>query len=150
MSGTVGAAMMGALHRLPAIAVSLGGGTLEFGYSARFVAEFVEELKSRPAMPGVVFSINIPRASEEDITGVAVARMGGMHLRFDYEEVAAGGAERSFQARIGLETEGPEGSDTAAFLQDMITITPLLFDWTAYDVLDELRGWDLSHEVGRR
>ena len=148
MSGTVGGAMMGALYGLPSVAASLGGGR-DFDYSARFIASFVAELKQRPPVPGVVFSINIPRATEAEIAGVAVEKMGGSHLSFAYEELPGGGDERRFRPRIGLETTAPDDSDTAAFLGDMITVTPLLFDWTAYSVIDQLRSWGLSHEVAR-
>lgn len=81
--------------------------------------------------------------------GVTVARMGGIHVTFAYEELESEGEERRFQPRIGLATEAPQESDTEALMRDMITITPVLFDWTAYSALDEVRGWGLSHEIGR-
>ncbi len=149
MSGTVGGAMMGALHGIPAVAASLGGRAAAFEYSARFVAAFVEELKGRPALPGIVFSINIPKATEAEIGGVTLAKMGGNYLRIGYEEVQDVGEGRLFRPSIGLETTFPEETDTDGFMHDMITITPLAFDWTAYGVLDDVRGWGLSHKVTR-
>jgi 5'-nucleotidase len=141
--------MMGAFYGLPAIAASLGSSGMDFDYPARFVATFIEEMKQRPSMPGVVFSINIPKATEEEIAGVAVEKMGGIHLRFAYEESQTGPGQRTFRPRIGLATNAPEGTDTGAFMSDMITITPLLFDWTAYPALDEVKGWALSHVIAR-
>ena len=114
-------------------------------YSARFVTAFIDELRQRPAMPGVVLSINIPKASEAEITGVTVAKMGGIELRFAYEEMDDESVDRRFRPRIGRQTNFPAGSDTEAFMRGMITVTPLLFDWTAYSALDQLRRWDLSH-----
>jgi 5'-nucleotidase len=150
MSGTVGAAMMGAFYELPAVAVSLGARGADFEYSARFVAAFVEQLRQRPAMPGIAFSINIPGATEAENAGVMVAKMGGIHLNFAYEELEDTSDGRRFRPRIGLETKFPDGSDTEAFKRDMITITPLQFDWTAYSVLEQVKGWGLSHELGRK
>ena len=102
-------------------------------------------------MPGIVLAINIPRAAEEEIAGVSVAKMGGIHLRFAYEEIGGesddGSGTRLFRPRIGRETDFPDESDTAAFMRDRITITPLEFDWTAHSVLDQLRGWNLSQLV---
>ena len=149
MSGTIGAAMMGVFYGVPAVAVSSGAGN-DFDYAARFAAAFIEELKERPAMPGVVLSINVPRATEDETEGVVVAKMGGIQLSFAYEEVEGADGNRRFRPRIGLAASGfPEGSDTEAFTDGMITITPLQFDWTAYSVVDQLEGWALSHEVGR-
>ena len=141
--------MMAAFYGLPAVAASLGTGSADFDYSARFVAAFVEKLRQRPPMPGIVLSINIPKASEAEIAGVTVAKMGGSYLQFAYEELQNGRDDRRFRPRIGLETNFPDESDTEAFMRDMITVTPLLFDWTAYSVLDQFRGWALSHEVAR-
>ncbi len=150
MSGTVGGAMMGAFYGLPAVAASLGGRSADFDYPARFVAAFIEELRQHPQMPGIVLSINIPKASEAEIAGVTIAKMGGSYLQFAYEELQDGRDDRRFRPRIGRpETNFPDESDTEAFMRDMITVTPLLFDWTAYSVLDQLRGWGLSHEVAR-
>lgn len=148
MSGTIGAAMMGAFFGVPAVAASLGGGR-DFDYSARFVAAFVEEMKQHPPMPGVVLSVNIPAATESEITGVTVAGMGGIEFSFAYEEVEGGTGDRTFRPRLGRATDQPAGSDTEAFSRGMITVTPLRFDWTAYEVLDQLREWELSHEIGR-
>ena len=139
--------MMGAFYGLPAIAASLGERGGDFDYSARFVAAFIEELRQRPAMPGVVLSINIPKASEAEITGVTVARMGGIELHFAYEEMDAEGVDRRFRPTIGRQTSFPAESDTEAFMRNRITVTPLLLDWTAYSALDQLRRWDLSHVV---
>ncbi len=146
MSGTVGAAMMGAFYGVPAIAVSLGARDEDYAYAAGFVVATIEKLKQEPEMGGVVLSINIPRSTEEQITGVSIARMGGIHLSFDYDELESAGPERSFRPRIGLTTSGPAESDTEAFLADRISITPLQFDWTAYPMIDRLRAWGLSHK----
>ncbi len=144
-----GAVMLAITTLAPEGGFDLVVSSADFDYPARFVAEFVEDLLQRPAMPGVVLSINIPRASEAEIAGVTVAKMGGSYLRFAYEELEAGPDGRRFGPRIGLETSFPDESDTEAYMRDMITITPLLFDWTAYSAMDQLRGWSLSHQVGR-
>jgi len=147
MSGTVGGAMMGAYYGIPAIAASLGAGA-DFEYSAGFVAQFVAEMRRHPVVTGVVMSINIPRPTQDGIEGVTVAPMGGSHLLFDYEETVAGPDGRTFRPRIGAGTTFPEGSDSEAYGRDMITITPILFDWTARASMGLLADWSLTHVVG--
>ena len=71
------------------------------------------------------------------------------HPQSAYEELQDGRDDRRFRPRIGLETNFPDESDTEAFMRDMITVTPLSFDWTAYPVLDKLGGWNLSHDLTR-
>jgi len=106
--------------------------------------------EQRPAIPGVVFSINIPKASEAEIGGVTVGEMGECYLRFAYEESQEEGEIRGFSPRLALEINLTDGSDTEVFMRDIITITPLQFDWTAHSAMDQLKGWELSHEVPRQ
>jgi len=147
ISGTVGAAMMGALHGIPAVAASAGGRGDDYGYAARWVTAFVRKLKARPAMPGVVLSINFPEATREGTEGVAVRPMGGMHFQIGFDSTGVEGATRRYRARVALATEAPAGSDTEAYLRRMITVTPLAFDWTARSVLDALERWGLTADV---
>jgi 5'-nucleotidase len=149
MSGTVGAAMMGAVYEIPAVAASLGGRNRDFAYPAAFVAQFVEELRSKPAMPGVVFNVNIPSSDPDQIAGVSVAPMGGISYAFDYEEVESEGETRRFRSLIGMADGAPAGSDTEAFMANYITVTPLVFDWTAHSSLESLQDWNLNHQVDR-
>ena len=144
MSGTVGAAMMGAYYGIPAVAASLGGAERDFRYSAAFMARFVEELRARPPLPGVVLSVNFPKATEDETAGVAVARMGGSHLRFGYEEGAPEEGVRVFRPRIALEENQPPGTDSEAFMAGMITVTPLRFDWTDQELVRDLASWGLE------
>lgn len=148
MSGTVGAAMMGAYYGVPAVAVSLGGQEMDFAYPAAFTARFVEELQRRPPMPGLVLSVNFPAASEDAITGVAVARMGGSYVRFGYEEVESEEGVRVFRPTRTPADAHPPGSDTEAFLAGMITIAPLRFDWTDDEALQVLESGELDHRLG--
>ena len=148
MSGTVGAAMMGAYYGIPAVAASLGGGEMDFRYAAAFMARFVDELRHRPALPGVVLSVNFPAATEDEIAGVAVGRMGGSYVRFGYEEVETQDGGRVFRPTRVPTDSHPPGSDTEAFVAGMITIAPLRFDWTDEETLRTLDAWQLDHRLG--
>ena len=147
MSGTVGAAMMGAYYGVPSVATSLGGQVMDFGYAAAFMARFVEELRRRPPLPGVVLSVNFPAATEDGIAGIAFGRMGGSYIQFGYEEAEPEDGVRVFRPRLSPGEAHPPGSDTEAFVQGMITITPLRFDWTDEEALRELAGWGLDHRL---
>ena len=149
MSGTVGAAMMGAYYGIPAVAASLGDAR-DFGYAAAFTARFVEEVRRRPPLPGVVLSVNIPTTSEAGTAGVAVAGMGGSYLVFGYEEGEPEEGARVFRSRLALEDNHPPGTDSEAYTAGMITITPLRFDWTDDELVRELASWGLDHRVGGR
>jgi 5'-nucleotidase len=40
-------------------------------------------------------------------------------------------------------------TDTSAFQNNFITITPLKFDWTDYEVLADIKGWELTLDGGQ-
>ena len=98
-------------------------------------------------MPGVVFSINVPKATQAETKGVSVAKMGESYLRIGFEELPDQPKGQRFRPNLSVETELTEGSDTADYMRGMITVTPLKFDWTAYPAIDELKEWGLSHQV---
>lgn len=147
MSGTVGAAMAGAYYGVPSVAASLGGDQMDFAYASAFMARFVEELKQRAPDPGVVLSVNFPAATEDEIAGVAIGRMGGSYIRFGYQEIDPEDGVRVFRPRFDPADTHPPGSDTEAFMAGMITIAPLRFDWTDEEMLGELGAWGLDHRM---
>ncbi|MDE2943987.1 MAG: 5'/3'-nucleotidase SurE [Gemmatimonadota bacterium] len=152
MSGTVGGAMMGAYLGMPAVAASLGNPSGGFGYAARTVARFAAELRRRGVEAGVVYSINFPVGTAEDASGIAARAMGGQYIKVEYEEVTGDSTEegsadegvRVFRPRFERPDPYPAGSDSEAYGEGFITITPLRFDWTDRPTVDALEGWDLE------
>ena len=136
--------MAGAFHGIPAVAASLGSPATDFDYAASFVAGFVRELRSRSTEAGIVYSINIPKERPEDIEGVVVAPMGGSFIEVAYEEIQGEAEGRRFRPRFGPPRPYPAGSDSQAFSDDMITITPLDFDWSAHELIETIKAWGLA------
>ncbi|WP_420461591.1 5'/3'-nucleotidase SurE [Candidatus Palauibacter sp.] len=148
MSGTIGAAMMGAYLGVPAVAASLGGRPSGVEYPAAVVARFVAELRRRGPEAGIVYSINFPAGTAQETRGIAARPMGGNYFRVDYEEVTGADGERLFRPAFGPPDPIPAGSDTEAHNEGLVTITPLRFDWTDLATVGELEGWDLEVLLG--
>lgn len=152
MSGTIGAAMMGAYLRIPAVAASQGGRPGGFEHAAGIVARFVAELRRRGPEVGIVYSLNFPAATAEDTRGIAARPMGGTEFGIDYEERVeepgaepeGGDGERRFRPVFVAPDPIPAGSDTEAHGEGFVTITPLRFDWTDPPTVSALEGWDLD------
>ena len=152
MSGTVGAAMMGAYLGIPAVAASQDSGPGEFEHAAGIVARFVSELRRRGPEIGIVYSLNFPAATAAETRGIVARPMGGSYFRIEHEEVTGDPGEevddaeggRRFSALFGPPDAIPAGSDTEAYNDGLVTITPLRFDWTDRPTVDALEGWDLE------
>ncbi|MYG50110.1 MAG: 5'/3'-nucleotidase SurE [Gemmatimonadales bacterium] len=152
MSGTVGAAMMGAYLGIPAVAASQDSGPGEFEHAAGIVARFVAELRRRGPETGIVYSLNFPAATAAETRGIAARPMGGSYFLIDHEELAGDPGEeiddaeeeRWFSAVFVPPEAIPAGSDTEAYNEGLVTITPLRFDWTDHSTVEALGGWDLE------
>ena len=142
-SGTVGAAMEGAFRRVPSMAVSMGGrdATAAAGVARRFAEQWLE----RGTDAGVVYSINIPPPGAEGWKGIRPSPMGGSYLRMDaYQERERSDEGVLYRPRMTRASTFPEGSDSEAYMDGYITITPLRFDWTHRAALAGLAEWTLE------
>ena len=142
LSGTVGAAMEGVYHGLPAIAVSQEVTGVETGASAKFILQLVERYRKFGAPQGVVMAINIPSG---DLKGVAVRAMGDSYLMtesYSLNDDSEGKAYFEPERRRTQSTR--DFTDTYAYQHGYITVTPLDFDWTAYSLIEDIESWGLG------
>lgn len=142
LSGTVGAAMEALYHDTPAIAVSQEVRGVNTEASARFIAQLVAKYQKGGAPKGIVISVNIPGG---ELKGVVAKPMGDAYLDMSNYRLKSDSANTAvYQQRLALSRSQNEESDTYAYQQGFITITPLKFDWTAHEMLDTITSWDLK------
>ena len=142
LSGTVGAAMEGVYHGLPAIAVSQEVTGVDADTSARFILQLVERYRSFGAPQGVVMAVNIPRG---ELKGVAVRSMGDSYLNTEsYSPKSDSEGGSYFEPERTIVQSTNDSTDTYAYQNGFITITPLDFDWTAYSMIEDIETWDLA------
>ena len=142
LSGTVGAAMEGLLHGVPAIAVSQDVADVDTVASARFTAQLVKRYKESGAPEGTLISINIPSG---ELQGVKIMPMGDSYLQTSHYELVEQTGERSVYERQRIVVQSLDSStDTYAYQQGYITLTPLKFDWTDHDIMERVESWNLQ------
>jgi 5'-nucleotidase len=141
-SGTVGAAMEALYQGVPAIAVSQEVNNVNTEASARFAAQIVRRYQRQGAPEGIVVSINIPGG---ELKGVSVKPMGDSYLQTAaYTPVESSGDRTTYERERVIVQSTNTTSDTYAYQQGYVTITPLLFDWTALDFIDDVESWNLQ------
>lgn len=142
LSGTVGAAMEGLYHGLPAIAVSEDPNSENTAITAKFAADLVDRYRRLGAPSGTMISINVPAGP---LKGVAVRPMGDSYLQTgSYEAVEQNGESTQYESiRLIVNSDDPT-TDTYAYQQGYISVTPLKFDWTDFEMLDEVESWKLQ------
>lgn len=141
-SGTIGAAMRALYLGVPAIAISQEVEGVNTEASAKFAAQLVVRYQRQGAPEGVLISINIPAG---ELRGVAVRPMGDSYLQTgSFELIDESGNRQTYERERIRVPSTDESTDTYAYQQGYITLTPLKFDWTAHELIDEVKSWDLQ------
>ena len=152
-SGTVAAALEGIVLGLPAIAISqqsekreMGfrfGRSFDFEIAAGFLAELVASVASEPIPPGTLVNVNCPAGKPN---GVEVTHLGKRLYNDELKLVDEDGSGRKRYEIYGFEPsfEDEEGSDLSAIANGRIAVTPVHFDLTDRDGLDNMRGWSFE------
>ncbi len=141
-SGTVGAAMQAQHEGVPSIAVSQDVGDVDTVVSAKFTARLVQKYQREGAPRGVVLSINIPSG---ELKGVQVRPMGDSYLgTYSYDLQSESGNSSTYERRRLIVQSEDSTTDTYSYQNGYVTITPLKFDWTDYDLISEVESWNLQ------
>jgi len=152
-SGTVSAAIEAIILGIPAIAVSLvippaDSKAPDFRFAANFVLRIMRYICEHSLPTDTLLNINVPNRARRDIAGVAITRLGLQQYRNAFQKrVDPRGKSYYWLAGEPEETVGEEGEDTdvAAVKKSYVSITPIQFDLTNYQMLDSLRkiNWEI-------
>lgn len=144
-SGTVAAAMEGAILGIPAIAFSLATKKSEEGCDFSAASAFAGRLAARVLEtglpPNTILNVNIPNSTEGTIEGVRVTRLGERVYQDSVEERVDPSGESHFWITGEATWEPGTDTDFSAVDSGLISITPLHFDLTDYKAIEDLTVW---------
>jgi 5'-nucleotidase len=149
-SGTVAAAMEGAVIGKPAIAASMehdesGARTGDLEHAAGFVARLAAQVLERGLPRYGLLNVNFPAVPANEITGVRVTRLG---IRY-YHDVIVERTDPRGRPYYWIGGRPPtgepeEGTDVGALACGNISITPLNLDMTDRGQLARISEWPLQ------
>ena len=145
-SGTVSAAIEAALHRLPAIAISLADrNPVDFSVAARFARELVEKVIEQRNLPkNTLLNVNVPPLLQEQIKGISITKLGKISYNNVFEKRQdPRGRNYYWMAGSMVDTGNDPDSDVEAVKAGYISVTPVHFDLTHYAILDMVKEWGL-------
>jgi 5'-nucleotidase len=139
-SGTVSAATEALILGIPAIAISLDTHKeADFTYAAKFARKMVRLVINNPIIKSSAINVNIPCLPAEQIKGVCVVRQGQSNIIETFEK-RVDPRENTYYWISGEYSSKAQNKDTdvAALAAGYITITPIQYDLTRYDLMDTL------------
>lgn len=142
-SGTVAAAMEGALLGLPAIAVSqvIHAEPADYRHAISLVLELVRGHESMGLTGGTLLNVNVPQGAERP--RLLLTRLGRRHR----DTVAIGSADPRGRPVFWLGPIGSPGADAGpgtdfhAIGDGYASVTPIHTDLTAYSQLEQVGAW---------
>jgi len=127
ISGTVGAALQGSLHGLPAFAISATrGDNFYFDDAAKFAALLARKFESGVIPTDICLNINLPNLPRGKINGVKITYPARHSHTDTIEERYNNGRQYYWFVRQRLNRPVDEKTDTWALENGNISISPLL------------------------
>ncbi len=145
-SGTMSAAVEGAMEGIPSIGFSLCSfdAQADFDTAKEVVKTVVASSLEKPFPKGICLNINVPYVHGEAFKGIKVCRQAHAYWedRFDKR---LDQFNRPYYWLTGefAEQYQTQGTDVYWIDNGYATVVPTQFDMTAYNVLNELENWKL-------
>lgn len=145
-SGTMSAAVEGAIEGIPSIGFSLCNYGIEadFTAAAHFAGIIAKNVLEHGLPDGVCLNVNIPDVPLEILKGVKVCRQAKAiwHEEFDERKDPYG---RKYYWLTGKFVNLDEGNDTDqwALENNYVSVVPTQFDLTAHNAIKEMKKWEM-------
>jgi len=145
-SGTCAAAIEGAFFRQTSFAVSqeyTKPKPLDFARGSALARTVIEQILGHQPNPGSLFNINIPSFDKGPVRGIRVVPQNVAPYRETYDRRVDPRGRVYFWTNPGLNCPEPHpDTDVTAMGEGFITVTPLQFNMTHQDQLDEMSEWN--------
>jgi 5'-nucleotidase len=146
-SGTVAAAMEGAINNIPSIAVSIDANhreAIDFSPATQAAVAIAKRVMTKSLPPDTFLNVNVPDLPIAQIAGVRITRLGKRIYRDALIERQDPNGRKYYW--IGGEPPSGdiaiEGTDVWAVAHRFISITPVHLDMTSHALIEHLKPWE--------
>jgi 5'-nucleotidase len=144
-SGTMSAAVEGAMENIPSIGFSLADfdSDADFEASKVIVKQVVEQVLKNKLPSGTCLNVNIPKGKVDELKGIKVCRAAKAYWEdsFDKRHDQFGNPYFWLTGKFENHDKG-EDTDLFALKNGYASIVPVHFDLTAYHAISELNDWN--------
>jgi 5'-nucleotidase len=144
-SGTMSAAVEGAIESIPSIGFSLDdyGWEADFSHCTKFIKQIALQVLQNGLQAGTLLNVNFPNV--KDIKGVKICRQANAKWTEDFDE-RVDPYKRKYYWISGVLENNDLGEDTDiwALEHNYASIVPVQFDLTAHHAIPLLNSWNFS------
>jgi 5'-nucleotidase len=144
-SGTVSAATEAAVLGIPSVAVSIESFQPEdFSAVTRFIPRLIEVIEREGLPEGVSLNVNVPNLPATDIRGVRITHQGKKkHLERYDRRIDPRGRAYYWLCNSTYTRDTDPAADSLALEEHYISVTPIQYDLTRYQMLGPMKQWQL-------
>jgi 5'-nucleotidase len=144
-SGTMSAAVEGAIEGIPSIGFSLDDFTLQadFSHCLKFVKEIALQVLQNPLPVATLLNVNFPATA--NIKGIKICRQANAKWAEEFDE-RMDPHKRPYFWLTGVFqlNDGGEDTDVWALEHGYASVVPVQFDMTAHHAIPLLNGWKFN------
>lgn len=146
-SGTMSAAIEGAIEGTPAIGFSLCdyGSDPDFSHTREYIKKIVKQVLEKGLPKGVALNVNFPRKKSEAIKGIRICRQANAKWVEEFDQRFDPNRRRYFWMTGNfVNFDKGEDNDEWAIANNYISVVPCQFDLTAHHAIPLLNDdWDI-------
>ena len=146
-SGTMSAAVEGAIEDIPSIGFSLCSYSIDADFSSTksFVKTIAEKVLEEGLPSGVCLNVNFPEVKKDFIAGIKVCRQAkAMWIEELEERHDPSGKPYYWLTGYFKNQEHAEDTDEWALKNNYISIVPVHIDFTAHHAIEKIKSWKLK------
>ena len=145
-SGTMSAAIEGALEGLPSIGFSLCdySSNADFSHVEEWVEKIALQVLKNGISKGIALNVNFPPKRNEDIKGIKICRQAEAKWQEEFDErLDPNGRNYFWMAGNFVNFDKGEDNDEWAIANNYISIVPCQYDLTAHHAISQInKDWD--------
>jgi 5'-nucleotidase len=146
-SGTMSAAVEGAIESIPSIGFSLCDDSIDADFTAsKKVVEVIALNVLKNGLPkDVCLNVNIPKSKHAELKGIKICRQARANWieELDERKDPAGKTYFWLTGKFENYDTGQEDTDVWALENNYVSVVPVQFDMTAHTAIQELNNWKL-------
>jgi len=145
-SGTMSAAVEGAMEGIPSIGFSFGdfNANADFSGTVDVIRSVVRGVLEKGMQKGVCLNVNIPPIKNGPVKGIKVCRQAHAYWADRFENRVDQFGKPYYWLSGDFEDQQPtDGTDLHWIEEGYATVVPTQFDLTSYSAIKELENWEL-------